>query len=364
MSNPQAEKSAASAFLGNLDTTVLAGLVFLGLGGGIITLYYAHIRYLPDIEWSSSIVHLATATLIGGGLAILFALSLFLPGCIWSAFLLRDEKLRDSFFFSYTEEEEICLRTLSWNIGFPFAVVVSANHVALVVIEDRWQNCLLPLYGATSAILLILIAVWINSNLGKMLAASPPLLDHREKNRRLFKYITWYLISILLSQLSMLLIYLFSGRPTGKAFGITTAFCTLGILISNHFVAIHIQRNRVQATLVALVITALLLFIADRNSVLSVQVLAFFGLGEKSASVDLLLTADGKKAIADLRLPPRCAPEPEDRLCDVQVLSRLGDEYLLKAADKGGNQANDKIFTLEKSAVISRISRPPDPSSK
>ena len=75
--------------------------------------------------------------------------------------------------------------------------------------------------------------------------------------------------------------------------------------------------------------------------------MAFFGLGEKSASVDLLLNKEGAEASEKLALHERCTPKSEERLCDVQVLSRLGNEYLLKAGDQ--------IFTLPKSAVISQF---------
>lgn len=367
MENSPPSRSNPIELLARFDTTVLAGLVFLALGGGIISFYYAHIRYLPDIEWSTSIVHLPTATLIGGGLAILLALSLFIPGCIWSAFLLRDEVL-GRFFCFHEQTDEICLRTLLVNIGLPFGAVVFANHLVLVAVEDRWQDSLLYIYGVTSAILWIPLAFWIKYNLKELLKTSPPatscssrVVTDDEKGRRLFKYIAWFLISILVSQFSMLLIYLFSGRPTGWAFWLTTIFCGLGVLISNHFIAIHIHRNRVQTVLVGLVIAALTLFVVDRNSVLSVQVLAFFGLGERSESVDLVLNDEGKDAKEKLEksgLQERCTPKSEDRLCNVRVLSRLGNEYLLKAAT--GNKDNDKIFTFPKSGVISRISRPPE----
>ena len=146
MANSQPDKPAAIEFLAKFDTTVLAGLVFLGLGGAIISFYYSHIRYLPDIEWSQSIVHLATATLIGGGFATLFGLSLFLPGCMWSAFLLRDEKLTDAFWFRETDEDEVCLRTLLRNIGLPFGVFVFANHLVLLdpVPFCSWQRAPSP----------------------------------------------------------------------------------------------------------------------------------------------------------------------------------------------------------------------------
>jgi hypothetical protein len=345
MADPQPDRPNPIEFLAKFDTTVLAALVFLALGGGIMTFYYYHIHYLPDIEWTQSIVHLATATLIGGGFAILLALSLFLPGCMWSAFLLRDERLKGAFWFS-EPPEEVCLWTLLKNIGLPFGAVIFLNHIVLVVAEERWNESLLYVYGITSAILLVPMGFLINHILKKLLKNNCPAA---EKRQRLFKYIVWFLVSIIVSQVSMLLIYLFSGRPTGKAFWITTIFCTLGVFISNHFVAIHFEKSRMQSILVSLVIAVLLLFIADRNSTLSVQVLAFFGLGEKSASVDLLLNKEGAEASVKLGLDGRCTPKSEERLCDVLVLSRLGNEYLLKA--------DDQIFTLPKSAVISRISR-------
>lgn len=346
MADPQTEKPTPIEFLAKFDSTVLVGLVFLAFGGGIISFYYSNIRYLPDIEWSQSIIHLATATLVGGGYTLLLALSLFLPGCMWSAFLLRDEKLKKAFWFNQTE---VCLWTLFWNIGFPFGAVMLVNHFFLFVFEKTSPDSLLYVYGLTCAVLLIPMGLWIEHNLEKVLKG----IDlGKDKRRRLFKYIAWFLISIIVSQFSMLLIHLFSGRPTGTAFWITTAFCTIGVMISNHFVAIHYDKgSRVQSVLVSLVIAGLLLFIADRNSTLSLQVLAYFGLGEKSASVDLLLTKEGAEASGKLGLQERCSPKSEERLCDVQVLSRLGNEYLLKAGDH--------TFTLPKTAVISRISRPP-----
>ena len=355
MADSQTKKTSPIELLTKVDATVLAGLVFLAFGGGIISFYYSHIRYLPDIEWSQSIVHLATATLVGGGFAILLTLSLFLPGCVWSAFLIRDERLMESFCF-HEDTDEICLLTLFWKIGFPFGVAVFINHIFLVAFEKWLRDSLLYAFGITCAILLIPMGFWITHNLKQLLEPVKESLVDKEENRRLFKYVSWFLISIVVSQFSMLLIYLLSGRPTGKAFWITTIFCTLGVLISNHVVAIHYEKSRVQSVLASLVIAALLLFIADRNSTLSVQVLAFFGLGEASASIDLLLTEDGVLARDKLGLAGRCPPESQERLCDVQVLSRLGNEYLLKAGDR--------IFSLPKSAVISRISRPQPTNQK
>ena len=40
------------------NTTLAVWLVFLGFGGGLLTLYYARIGYLPDIEWNLSLIHI------------------------------------------------------------------------------------------------------------------------------------------------------------------------------------------------------------------------------------------------------------------------------------------------------------------
>src|SRR5262245_55318369 len=150
MADSQTKKTSPIELLTKVDATVLAGLVFLAFGGGIISFYYSHIRYLPDIEWSQSIVHLATATLVGGGFAILLTLSLFLPGCVWSAFLIRDERLMESFCF-HEDTDEICLITLFWKIGFPFGVAVFINHIFLVAFEKWLRDSLLYAFGITCA---------------------------------------------------------------------------------------------------------------------------------------------------------------------------------------------------------------------
>ena len=384
MENPQPNKPTAIEFLGKIDSTVLAWLVFLALGGGIITLYYAHIRYLPDIEWSHSIVHLATATFVGGGFALLLALSLFVPGCIWSTFLIFDERLKDSFCF-HKQTDEICLHTLWRNIGKPFAIVVVLNHFALLISQASLEGAVtlfgnpsLVNYLSFASVPLSIITLIIGAKLIRkrfdcqwnlVKGDLRPKPDEREKDRRAFKYVFWFLISVLVSQIEMLLVYLLSGRPTGLAFFITTFFCVLGALISNHFVAIHYRKDRLQCVLVSLLIAALLLFVVDRNSSLSPRILSYFGIGDMSETVDLLLNAEEKETIEKLELNNRCLQESKEkasdetqskendskakesiiRLCDVQVLSRLGNEYLLKA--------NNRIFTLSKTAVISRISR-------
>ena len=337
-------------FLAEVDATLLVWLVFLALGGGILTLYYAHLGYLPDIEWSSSIVYLATASLIGGTIGLLLALSLLIPGYIWSAFLVADEKLNRAFCFR-DGQGELCPRTMLRRIGVPFGFVVLLNHLVLLLFplflsESNFRGPLtLWLYAIFSVASLGGVWIYMRPVFREMLNDAGVPSTGSDAERRIFKYVIWFALSILLSQISMILIYLLSGRPTGGSFLITTLFCTLGVLVSNHVVALHYSRSRLQAIVAALVIALLLLWMADRNTSLSSQILAFYGLGDRSERVVLILSDEGLKIVERLRLPNGCGEPLKERICGVRVLSRLGNEYYL--------DLHGRRFTLPKSAVSS-----------
>ena len=62
------------------NTSLAVWLVFLAIGGGLLALYYAKIGYLPDIEWNSTLVYLAAASIIGAGVGIPLAMSILCQG--------------------------------------------------------------------------------------------------------------------------------------------------------------------------------------------------------------------------------------------------------------------------------------------
>src|SRR5689334_14873305 len=72
------------------NTTLAVWLIFLALGGGILALYYARIDYLPEVEWKASLIYLFIGSIIGGAIGLLLTLSLFIPGVLWSHFILLD----------------------------------------------------------------------------------------------------------------------------------------------------------------------------------------------------------------------------------------------------------------------------------
>ena len=130
--NSAKEASSEESAWWKINGTLIAWLVFLTFGGGLLALYYARIDYLPDIEWSASIVYLAVASIIGGGVGGLFALSLFVPGFIWGTFLVFDRHLADTFCYRHINKEP-CFRAIWRNIGRPFFVVVLISHLCLLL---------------------------------------------------------------------------------------------------------------------------------------------------------------------------------------------------------------------------------------
>lgn len=392
MGNDDPQKPSGNQYFDKINASLVAWLVFLSFGGGILALYYARIHYLPDIEWSSSIVFLALATFVGGAFTLALGLSLFIPGYIWSEFLMFDKRLQDVFFY-HPDTDEVCLRNLMWYIGLPFAIVLVLNHLSLLIFPCLLSCCsskgskLIVAYGIVSAVLLVLVSIVMrrvfrdlqsfggiepklmkrafrktDSEVTSPPVMSPPEFGDEEKRRRI-KYIFWFLLSIIVSQISMVLIHLMSNRPTGMPFLITTGFCAFGVLVSNHVVAVHYRRSRLHAILTAIVVAALLLFIADRNESLSLRVVAFFGGGENSQNVDLVLNDEGSKMIGCLDLSNDCCFNAADlrhcndatdvsklphKVCRVRVLSRLGNEFYLE-------DSNHRKFTLQKSFVVARI---------
>ena len=372
MENVNPQKSSSNEYFEKINASVVAWLIFLTFGGGILSLYYAQIRYLPDIEWSSSLVFLALATFVGGAFALALGLSLFIPGYLWSEFLLFDERLKYVFCF-HPQTGEVCLRTVGKYIGVPFGIVLLLNHLALLVFPcllscDSFRGTkLLWLYAIVSIVLLVVISIVMTGvfrdlqSSARIQPASPSPGPPDEEKRRLFKYVCWFGLSIIVSQISMMLIHLMSNRPTGMPFLITTVFCALGVIVSNHVVAIHFRRSRLHAILTSVVIASLLMFIADRNESLSSQVVAFFGAGVKSQQVDLVLNDDGSKMIGSLNLGDTCPKQgtpnpinegtdpniPAGRVCQVRILSRLGSEFYL--------EHEGRKFTLPKIFVVSRI---------
>ncbi|HKN83023.1 MAG TPA: hypothetical protein VJW17_06295 [Pyrinomonadaceae bacterium] len=354
-SQPSPPSSALDKlFIANTSLTVW--LIFFAIGGGILALYYARIGYLPDIEWKAVLIYLFVGSVVGGAIGLLLTMSLYLPGVIWSEFILADPSLN----FSYTapasklpDKEpvpELCTRSIVNYLGLPFLIALLASHVALLVGKIT--------YWVIAAGILIVTFPVIRKCLAQLLKTEK---TSDEASKQLFKYSFWYTLSVLLSQISMYVIYWLSGRraelslvhdgPGGlhwwdwmqselPVFIVLTLMCTAGVWISNHVVALRHRLYPRQALVAALVTAGLLLFTADHFSCLSMRLMNRYGLGDHQ-TVNVLLTDRGRDIARSLSVQV-CGT---NALCGAEVLSKVGDDYYLRVGQT--------YITIPKSEVIS-----------
>lgn len=337
-SSSQVSTSSEVLALFKAETTLFVWLCFLAIGGGILALYYARIGYLPDIEWSSTLIYLAAATMIGGTIGLLFVMSLFLPGFIWSEYLIFESKLRLMFCYDKTANEP-CARTIMWRVGLPFGVALLLSHLSLA--EDLRANSsrqeLLAVYLGVSLALLVLAFCYMRMTFGQTRSV--------EDLKQRFKCASFFTLSLLLSQISILVMYLLSAPQGLGSFIALTFICTLGVLISNHIVALRYHHHFRQAIVASLVATGFLLFTADWFSPVSLKIMGYYGWGD-GRKVSLLLNNEGCQIVTGLGLSQtQCALTPNLKLSNVEILSSVGDEYLLSV--------DGKTLTLPRNMVLS-----------
>lgn len=342
------------------NASVAVWLIFFTIGGGIFALYYAHIGYVPEMEWNASLVYLFIGTLVGGVIGLLLTMSLYLPGLIWSETLVFDPCLR----FSYShpphlhpdEERELCIRTIFKYLGLPFLVVLLLSHIVLLTgkvvycllagifliltffvmkgfLKQRafrvWYGCPRPFWSF----------VWseLKNDLRKArnvirrpanklkLEDTDPTVD-----QHVFKLASAFTLSVLLNQISMYVTYWLSGSPaTAWTFTILTLLCVIAVWVACHVVALRHRDYPRQAIAASLVAAGLLLFTADNFSTLSVKLMNNFGVGYYQR-VNLLINDHGKEIVNGLGVP-KCG---ELQLCNVEILSKVGDHYYLRVGDQ------------------------------
>jgi hypothetical protein len=353
---PPDTKSSELSALFKAETSLMVWLIFLAFGGGIMALYYARIRYLPDIEWSAALVHLGVGTIVGGTVALLFAMSLLLPGLIWSEFLIFDSKMEREKVFRFDNGKELCVQSIFKLLGAPLGLALLASHLSLVTGQYISSiGVVLLVYVAVSAI--SIAVVWrhmraVFEEKGKPAFkedGTPETINGDGLKLWSLRSVSWFTLSLVLSQISIVAEYVLSTPTTLSSFFALTFICTAGVLVSNHVVAMLYRSNPKQAILASLVAAGFLLFTADWFSPLSLRIMSYYGMGG-GRTVDLVLTEDGSKVVGDLGFA-LCETRT---VCSVEILSKLGDEYYLVV--------NKKTFTLPKAAVQSYRSSDPRPT--
>lgn len=348
------------------NATLVVWLIFWAIGGGILALYYARIGYLPDMEWEAVIIYLFIGTLVGGAIGLLLTISLFVPGFIWSEFIICDPSLN----FSYIApgnvlagkepNRELCILSMIRYLGLPFILAVSFSHAALVLGKIK--------YWIVAVIVLAIVFrhVWKRFKHLLETQTAPGGVSctggDAVVDRQLFKYSFWFTLSVFLCQISTYVIYWFSGRPGELSlihngpgglswsswvtdqlpiFTVLTLMCAIGQWGANQVIAILYRNHPRQAIVTALLVAGLLLFTADRFSSLSVRLMSSYGLGGESR-ITLVMNKDGAEIVHKLGLT---ASTEMVTLENVEILSKVGDYYFFSI--------DHKTFTLPKADVLS-----------
>jgi len=306
---PQPSTEIDKLVLANISLVIW--LIFFAIGGGILALYYAKIGYLPDMEWKAALIYLFVGSLVGTAIGLLLTLSVYIPGVIWSEFILYEPGLN----FSYrpsSETDELCIRSMIRYLGVPFLAALLLSHVALVAGKKSFW-----FFAGV-----ILLAMFLTM---RRLFSSQP-------SEQIFKISFWFTLSVFLNQIAMYVIYWLSGRPAEwRIFIPLILMCTTGVWITNHVVALRHRYYPRQAIVAALLAAGLLLFTADHFSSLSLKLMKRFGLGDQKMTV--VLNDHGAGVAIDLGLNPKQDPTKKT-LENVELLSKVGDYYYFKVGEE------------------------------
>lgn len=326
------------------NTTLTVWLIFLGVGGGLLALYYIRIGYLPDMEWNAALIYLFVGSIFGGVIGLLLTISLYLPGVIWSEIIVFERTL-DNHLTYYAEHDEAsgkqsmrkepCIKSIMLCLGLPFLLALVISHLFLRVSQMpviKW----IDLYWVVAGLLLVATFFVMRKIFRSLLKPKDKIIS-----RQIFKYSIWFTLSVLLNQISMYVTYRLADRtPDPTDFLILTGMCTTSVLISTHVVAVRHRYYPRQALVAALVAAGVLLFTADRFSSLSMKLMNRYGIGDDKR-VNLLVTKEAVQLLESEGVPT-CGVQ---HVCNVEILSKIGDHYFVRVDNKVS-------ITLPKSDVI------------
>lgn len=365
--------------------SVVVWLVFLAFGGALLSFYHSKIQYFPVLKWEDSLTYLAALSLLGGGVAVIYGLLLFLPGTMWCEFLIHDTELEDKLCYPGRGPEP-CFWNIGLHLGLPFLSFMLIMH-CIALLELPW------LTAVSAVVLLVAISrlLWkrfgdhLDAKLRETRTSVPPccpwVRDERQgvwvrkggqaeakeesffrrisaaiycwwiggrrsgsRESYLLKYVLSFSVSALASLISLLFIYAIVDVKTG----VMVAICTGLVTLTNFLVAVQFRNRPRRAILTAFLATLVLLVCSETvdrgKAALSTGIMKKFGLGAEAQLVALVVNPKGQALFERLKLypPPEVRalverlnlyPPGQDKevIPNVLILSRLGEEYFLKA---------------------------------
>ena len=304
-------------------------LVLFVFGGGLFALYYSNIGYIPDIKWEDSVVYVGALTLAGAFLFSLYFALLYIPGWIWSEFLIHGKL--DCIFCDGNQQP------LRWriirDIGAPFAAFLACAHILLDL--DIHPISI----GAWTGVALILCTL--------LMALIIKMMEERGSNLT-FESLVFFAGSSLASFFSMLLIRQSFDTEPGQAMYVV---CTVMVTVVNLYVAMVCKNKPKSALLImagaALVLLVLGDFLVGPNEKrISARIMSKFGIGFDHP-VTLLLNEDGARVLRrhgiEIDESGKLGPEAHN----LEILSRLGSEYFLRS------EKLERCFSFPKSGIES-----------
>jgi hypothetical protein len=318
----EARNGSASIFkLAAANLTLTAWLVFLGFGGALLTFYYMQISYFPEIAWQDSFTYLAAISLLGGGAVVTYGLLVFIPGVIWSEFLIFDTALRERFCCDRPNNNEPCYWTTILHLVVPFAIFVTLIHIARLFNPSYLEPAAIG--GLTG------LTIYYHLDFDVLLEKVNAEADRRSRR---IKAVAAVDVATLASLTALLLIYHFvAPTSNSKKEWPLLIVCSLVVVVSNLLVAVQFRNKLPRAIVTGILAGLLLLFcgeILSRGAAAqSTRILERFGIGGRNL-VTLLVSAEGQAILKkfELTLSP---DSEEERIPNVRILSRLGKEYCL-----------------------------------
>jgi hypothetical protein len=372
--------SAAAATLG-------LWVFLLVFGGGCLALYYARIRYIPEIRWEESLTELGVLSILGGCVVVLFGLLALLPGVIWSEALVWDVTLQRN--LTYLDQgsrepgsrepgsREPCPAGIWRRIGLPFTVFMICVHFGLF----RGGAALLAVSSVMGILLALLLCLrQLRADLGygpadvrrwswpwlltahrdhrsgkapeSCLAQAPdPHGDeelHAAPHSRLTKYLFWFSLSALLGWASLVFeLVLLGWRRTPDWW--LGGICTLVVVAANFAVAMLFKLHRSGAILTGVVAAFVLLAageVLEGRASLVNRVMGIFGVGE-DAKVVLVAKKEAREILEGQHIPYDNVSTPQGavRVSNVSMLSRLGIDYFLRYGGRQFLLPKDKVWS-------------------
>jgi hypothetical protein len=344
------------------QATLVAWLIFLGFGSAVLASYYAHLHYLPELKWEESFAYLMALTVLGGGLVAVYVLLLYLPGWIWSEFLIFDSELqRGTLCYlggSDGKKPEPCYWSVGEDLVLPFAVLMVAIHFAM--------------YAGIGPLIAITIVglpglIWYSHcEFKHILKTKKSLITQASKRSLLLKYTTASGVAALANVVSLFVLYHLID-PNGHYWGLLV-ICTIAVVVSNLLVAVQFRDKPTRALLTGIISACTLLIcgeiIPTGGLSQSEQILKKFGIGDKSLKVRLDVTPEGRHMLVEsgLMIDNYVLKDGNSFTEDLDLLSRLGDEYLVEGTVMGTAGIGVARVALPKKMVKSWSRQEPDPA--